>query len=65
VVVPVFFGKVRHRLWLALQAWRWAGWANGSTRALDGTRWPPVAEVLLVRGVLVPWLLRRALIHAG
>ena len=61
-IVPVFFGKVRAApLWLAVQAvaLAWAGLihhAEWSWHSLSG-----VLEVLLVRGVLAPLLLQRAI----
>jgi hydrogenase-4 membrane subunit HyfE len=61
-IVPVFFGKVRAApLWLAVQAvaLAWAGLihhAEWSWHTLFG-----VLEVLLVRGVLAPLLLYRAI----
>lgn len=64
VVVPVFFGRTRAApVWLALQAVAlgWAGMlqhAHVSVHALGA-----LGEVLLVRAVLAPWLLRRAMHH--
>ena len=61
-LAPVFFGKVRAApLWLVLQALAlaWIGalhHAEWSLHTLIG-----VLEVVLVRGVLAPWLLLRAI----
>ncbi len=67
VVVPVFFGKIRSApAWLVLQALALAAigflqHAHASVHALAA-----LAEVLLVRAVVAPWLLRRAIRrHAG
>lgn len=61
-LAPVFFGKVRAApLWLVLQALALA-WIG----AIHHAEWSPhtligVLEVVLVRGVLAPWLLLRAI----
>lgn len=66
VVVPVFFGKTRAApVWLAIQALALgaAGMlqhAHVSVHALGA-----LAEVILVRAVLAPWLLRRAIRRRG
>ena len=64
-IVPVFFGRIRSApLWLVVQAISlgWLGWlgmaqhGDGSWHALAA-----LAEVLIVRAVLVPQWLRRAI----
>lgn len=61
-VIPVFFGKIRAApVWLAAQAFAlgWVGVAHHadvSTHALVA-----LFEVLIVRGAIAPWLLRRAI----
>ncbi len=62
VVVPVFFGKIRSApTWLLIQgaALAWAGFlqhAHVSVHAVAA-----LAEVLAVRALAAPWLLRRAI----
>ncbi|CAN7753877.1 MULTISPECIES: hypothetical protein [unclassified Variovorax] len=61
-VIPVFFGKIRSApVWLALQALA-LGW-NGIVHHAEVSVHALVAllEVLLVRGVIAPLLLRRAI----
>ncbi|WP_395701200.1 hypothetical protein [Aquabacterium sp.] len=66
VVVPVFFGKVRSApVWLLLQALAlgWSGFVQhpqASPHALAA-----LAEVIAVRALLAPWLLRRAIRARG
>jgi len=62
VVLPVFFGKTRAApLWLGVQAvaLAWVGVAQHGAQGWHAA-WA-VAEVLALRGLLVPWLLHRAL----
>lgn len=66
VVVPVFFGKTRSApAWLMLQALALAAigfsqHAHASVHAVAA-----MAEVVLVRALLAPWLLRRAVRRHG
>lgn len=66
LVVPVFFGGTRAApAWLAIQAAALgaAGWlqhAHASTHALAA-----FVEVILLRAVIAPWLLRRAIHRRG
>ena len=61
-VIPVFFGKIRAApVWLAAQAFAlaWVGMAHHaevSPHALVA-----LFEVVIVRGAIAPWLLRRAI----
>ena len=62
VVVPVFFGKIRSApFWLAMQALA-LGW-NGVAHhgELSGHTLVALLEVLIVRAVIAPQLLRRAI----
>ncbi len=66
VVVPVFFGKTRSApAWLMLQALALAaiGFAQHAQVSMHGVAAP--AEVVLVRALLAPWLLRRAIHRHG
>ncbi len=61
-VVPVFFGRIRAMpVWLALQAvaLAWAGAASHGAGSWHGV--VAAGEVLLLRALLAPWLLQRAL----
>jgi hydrogenase-4 membrane subunit HyfE len=62
VVLPVFFSKLRAApVWLAVQALAlaWNGWAHNSE--LSAHTLGALAEVLVLRTWLAPWLLRRAI----
>ena len=62
VVIPVFFGKIRSApLWLAIQALAlgWNGVAHNG--GLSGHTLVALLEVLAVRAVIAPQLLRRAI----
>lgn len=66
VVVPVFFGKTRSApAWLMLQALALAaiGFAQHAQVSMHGIA--ALAEVVLVRALLAPWLLRRAIRRQG
>lgn len=65
-VVPVFFGKIRSApFWLAVQASA-LGWASAAQHGeWSGHAWAALAEVLLVRAVIAPQLLRRAIRARG
>jgi hydrogenase-4 membrane subunit HyfE len=66
VVVPVFFGKTRSApAWLMLQALALAaiGFAQHAQVSTHGIA--ALAEVVLVRALLAPWLLRRAIRRHG
>lgn len=66
VVVPVFFGKTRSApAWLMLQALALAaiGFAQHAEVSVHGIA--ALAEVVLVRALLAPWLLRRAIRRHG
>lgn len=67
VVVPVFFGKTRSApTWLMLQALALAaiGFAQHAQLSMHGIA--ALAEVVLVRALVAPWLLRRAIrCHGG
>lgn len=61
-VVPVFFGKIRSTpFWLAVQAVA-LGWASAAQHpAWSGHAMAALVEVLIVRAVIAPLLLRRAI----
>lgn len=65
-VVPVFFGKIRSApFWLAVQAVA-LGWAAGAQHgAWSGHALAALAEVLLVRALIAPLWLRRAIRGRG
>lgn len=61
-VIPAFFGKIRSApFWLAVQAAA-LGWAGAASHGLASAHgWTALAELLLVRAVIAPQLLRRAI----
>ena len=66
VVVPVFFGKIRSApSWLLLQALAlaWASLVQHAQVSVHAVA--AFAEVMLVRALLAPWLLRRAIRGRG
>lgn len=65
-VVPVFFGQIRSTpFWLALQAVA-LGWASAAQHgAWSGHALAALLEVLVVRAVIAPLLLRRAIRGRG
>jgi hydrogenase-4 membrane subunit HyfE len=65
-VLPVFFGKVRSApLWLAVQAAA-LGWASAAQHGgWSGHALAALIEVLLVRALIAPQLLRRAIRARG
>ena len=65
-VVPVFFGKIRSApFWLALQALALGGAAAAAHGGWSGHALAALLEVLIVRGVIAPLLLRRAIRARG
>lgn len=66
VVVPVFFGKTRSApAWLVLQAVAlgWAAFAQHQHASVHAV--VALIEVLVVRALIAPWLLRRAIRSRG
>jgi len=62
VVVPVFFGKIRSApTWLLIQgaALAWAGFLQHAHVSMHTVA--ALAEVVVVRALIAPWLLRRAI----
>ena len=66
VVVPVFFGRIRSApLWLAVQAVA-LGWVSATQQGMStGHALLALIEVLLVRALIAPSWLRRAIRHRG
>lgn len=66
VVVPVFFGKIRSApIWLVVQAAAlgWAGFVQHPHLSVHAVA--ALAEVIVVRALIAPWLLRRAIRARG
>jgi hydrogenase-4 membrane subunit HyfE len=66
VVVPVFFGRIRSApLWLLLQAAAlgWAGFVQHPQASAHAVA--ALVEVIAVRALVAPWLLRRAIRARG
>ena len=65
-VIPVFFGKIRSApFWITLQALA-LGWSGAAAhKALAGHALIALLELLAVRALLAPWLLRRAIRRHG
>lgn len=66
VVVPVFFGKTRSApAWLTLQALALAAIGLAQHAQVSVHAVAALAEVVLVRALIAPWLLRRAIRRHG